>query len=87
MIDTLRTFMLFFALQFVSYLNLTINIRAIAHEEYAVAVVTDSIAPLIAWTMIRHIGAERHTRVGMAAVAAGGGIATVVGIWLTQRMG
>ena len=69
--------MLFFALQFVSYLNITINIRAIAHQEYAVAVVTDSIAPLIAWTMIKHIGAERHSGVGMAAVATGGGLATV----------
>ncbi len=87
MLDNLRTFMLFFALQFLSYLNITINIRAIAHQEYAVAVVTDSIAPLIAWTMIKHIGAERHSGVGMAAVATGGGLATVVGMWLTQRMG
>jgi hypothetical protein len=79
-----REFGLFFILQFISYLNLVINFRAISTKQTSIAIVTDGLAGLIAWTMVRRIGhAKGH--VGLVGVILGGMAATWLGIWLTQH--
>ena len=79
----MREFFTFFALQFVQYLNLTIDYRAIAHRQYAVAIATNVLAPILAWTMVRHVGRAKNEYAGMAAVALGGALSAALGIWLT----
>lgn len=77
-------FATFFGLQFVSYLNITVDMRAVNHEQYAVAALTNVVAPLIAWVMVKRIGAASHNWVGMVAVSLGGVTSTWAGMWLTR---
>jgi len=76
-------FLLFFLLQFVSYVNLTIDIRAVNHEQYLVAGLTNIAAPLIAWVMIKKVS-KATSYWGLLAVALGGATATWTGMWLTR---
>ncbi len=82
----MKEFCMFAALQFVSYLNLTINFRAIAHEQYAFAVVTDGLACWLSYTVVRRIAGDK-SRWGLAGLMLGGSIAALVGIWLTRSWG
>lgn len=83
-----RDFFLFFTLQFVSYLNITIDYRAVAYKQYAVVAVCNVIAPLIAWVMVKKIGEKKNGHwAGMLAVALGGASASLLGIWLTNTWG
>lgn len=79
-----KTFAMFFALQFVSYFNITVDMRAVNHDQYAVAAATNVVAPLIAWVMVKKIGEQKRSLVGMVAVALGGVTSTWAGMWLTR---
>lgn len=80
----MREFLLFFTLQFASYLNITVDMRAVAHQQYAIAMLTNACAPMIAWIMVRHIGKAKHPIVGLVAVGLGGSLAALAGMWLTR---
>lgn len=81
-----RSFCIYFLLQFVSYLNITIDYRAVAHREYAIAACTNMVAPVIAWVMVSRISHDKG-KAGMVAVALGGAASTLLGIWLTRTWG
>jgi hypothetical protein len=81
----LATFGLFAGLQFVSYLNLTINFRAIAHKRYLYACMSDGIACLLSWTIVRQISHAENTWEGMVGLMCGGMLAAGVGIWITRH--
>jgi hypothetical protein len=83
----MRTFALFFALQFVSYMNLTLSIRAMAHAQYEVLEVTSTLAPLLAWIMIEHVSHDHAGWTGRVGVILGGVSATLLGVWLSQHFG
>lgn len=85
MIDA-RAFLTFAVLQFLSYLNLTINYRAIAHEQYAFAMVSDGIACLFSYTIVKRIQ-RNESRAGVVGMTLGGMCAAVVGMWLTRTWG
>lgn len=72
------------ALQFVSYINLCINMRAIAHEQYLVAGTTASLAALLAYTIVRIVSHEEKGHVALFGMIVGGFAADIVGIWLTR---
>lgn len=80
----MRDFLSFMFLQFVSYLNLTINIRAISTESYVGAIVTDGIACVVSWTIVKRIG-KANTSIGVVGAAIGGMAASALGIWLTRH--
>jgi hypothetical protein len=82
----LKEFFSFMALQFISYLNLTINFRAIAHEQYLAAVVSDGIACVLAYTIVKRIHGDK-SKWGLVGMTIGGMGAAVVGIWLTKSWG
>lgn len=82
----MRNVALLGALQFLSYLNLTINYRAIAHEQYLAACVSDGIACLLGYTVVKRI-AEDKSRYGVVGMVVGGMCAAVVGIWVTRAWG
>jgi hypothetical protein len=72
--------------QFISYLNLTFNFRAIAHEQYAVIAATDAAAVVISYYIIRKVSkAEGHW--GLAGQTIGGSLAGLLGVWLTRTWG
>lgn len=72
-----------FVIQFVSYLNLTINFRAIAHEQYVVAFFTALFAGLLAYAIVRMISHDDRHRI-LPGLVIGGAFADVIGIWLTR---
>lgn len=72
--------------QFISYVNLTINFRAIAHAQYAAAGLSAGTAAFLAYLMVRRVShAESHW--GLLGMVVGGAIADMVGIWLTRSWG
>ena len=82
----MKDFALFAALQFLNFLVLVINIRAISHEQIAAAIVTDGLACVLGWTLIKRVSQASSwpARVGYVA---GGMSASWVGIWLTRTWG
>jgi dolichol kinase len=72
--------------QFISYTNLVINIRSIAHENYLWAIVTDGLASLIGYFIVKRV-AENKSKWMPVGMCLGGMLASVVGIWLTRHWG
>jgi hypothetical protein len=82
----MREFLLMMLVQFVSYTNLTINFRAIAHEQYLMAGGTASLAAILSYTIVRRI-VKDDTRFGIAGLVVGAFAADIVGIYLTRYWG
>ena len=82
----MRDFAAFAGLQFISYLNLTINFRAIAHEQYLIAMLTDGIACILSYAIVKRISGDK-TRWGIVGMTVGGMGAALAGIWLTRGWG
>ena len=82
----MRDFILMMLVQFVSYLNLTFNFRAIAHEQYAWVCFTDGLAVVIGYFIIRRV-AKAESNWGLMGMTIGGSAAGVAGIWLTRSWG
>jgi hypothetical protein len=79
-----RNFWIMMGVQFVSYCNLTINYRAIAHEQYVAALFTDGAASAISYFIVRKIN-RTDSKWAMWGMIIGGGVASTVGIWLTRQ--
>lgn len=82
-IERVKNFVIFFALQFVSYFNITVDMRAVNHDQYGIAAITNIVAPIIGWVMIKRVG-EAKDKWGMVAVALGGVTSTWAGMYLTR---
>lgn len=83
-----RTFLLMAGMQFVSYVNLTVNYRAIAHKQIPVAMCTDALAGLISFWFVRKIARDdSHPTAALLGVMLGGSLAAGIGIWLTSSWG
>jgi hypothetical protein len=74
------------AIQFISYFNLTLNFRAIAHEQIMFAVVTDTMAVVLSYTIIKRV-AKDDTWSTLLGMMLGGGAAAAAGIYLTRHWG
>lgn len=72
------------ALQFFSYLVLTVNFRAISHEQYAAAGITAAVAAFNSYVIVRRIVKDEQGW-GLAGLVTGGSIADMVGIYLTRH--
>ena len=83
----MSTFLFFFAVQFVNYFINTLDVRALAHQQYLMAAIVNALLPVIAWVMVKKIGECRDERIGIAAVAIGGSLAAVAGMWVTRAWG
>lgn len=75
-----------FGIQFLSYFNITLNLRGVAHEQYLWIMLTDALQVCISYTIIKHVaGAKgRWTLIGMSI---GGALAGVAGTWVTRSWG
>lgn len=81
----MKNFTIGFVVQFVSYLNLTLNYRAIAESRAAYAMATDALAVLLAYIIIRKVSRDEHSYWTLAGMVAGGSLAAWVGISLTEH--
>lgn len=85
-----RIFFVMMAVQFVSYLNLTVNFRAIAHNQVPVAIVTDACAVVISIFVVQRLAnPERPVRWGWqeSGMVVGGSCAAWAGMTLTRAWG
>jgi 5-hydroxyisourate hydrolase-like protein (transthyretin family) len=82
-----RRFLTGAGLQLASYVNLTINFRAIAHAQYAYAGVTAATASFLAWVIVKVITDEDDKKKSvplLLGMMVGGGCADMLGIYLTR---
>ena len=73
--------------QFISYLNLTINYRAIAKDMPLMAMVTDGLAVVISILIVQRIAnPEKPVRWGWQenGMVVGGSLAALAGLYLTR---
>lgn len=79
----MNTFLLMAGVQFLSYLNLTINFRAIAAGNTLASMLTDAVASAVSYFIIRKVS---KTEDGWALVGmiVGGSLASALGIFLTK---
>lgn len=71
------------AAQFLSYVVLTMNFRAIANGMYAEAGLTAGTASIIGYLIVRRVAtADNHW--GLLGMVIGGSVADMTGIWLTR---
>ena len=82
-VSSLRDFLIGLAVQFTSYIVLTINFRAIASERYLIAGGTAALAAILAYTIVRRI-VKDETRATLAGMITGGSLGDMAGIWLTR---
>lgn len=80
----LRPFVTMFALQFCSYLVLTINFRAIAHGQYLMAGGSAAVAAVNSYIIVRRI-VKNEEGWGLAGLILGGALADMSGIYLTRH--
>jgi acetyl esterase/lipase len=72
--------------QFLSYVNLVVNYRAVAHEQYVAAMLTDALAVWFAYTIIKRVQ-HSDSRLTLVGMIVGGSLAAWVGIYLTRTWG
>lgn len=77
------SFLLAFAVQFVSYVVLTVNIRAIASERYLLAGLTAIAASVLFYAIVQRVTKD-ETHATLAGLIVGGGLGDVIGIYLTR---
>jgi hypothetical protein len=80
----LRVFTLMALVQFISYTNLTVNIRAIAAGNIPLAMVTDCLAAGIGYLIVRRIAKDDDSLATLFGLMLGGSLAALVGITFTR---
>jgi hypothetical protein len=80
----LRSVAFAFGLQYVAYLNIAINMRALAHGQYLAAGTTAALAALLAYSIVKVVQHEERGHMALFGMMLGGFCADVSGIWLTQ---
>lgn len=80
----MRSFAIAAAIQFIAYLNLTINFRAIAHKRIGFACLTDVAATAISYFIIKQV-AQSDGYAVLFGMMLGGGCAAYIGIRITEK--
>ena len=80
----MRNFVIGFGIQFLSYLVLTVNFRAIAESQRGFAMVTDALAVVLSYSIIRRV-VKDDSWWTLAGMVTGGSLAAWVGITLTEH--
>ena len=80
----MRTFGLFFLLQFLLYLLLTLNFRAIAQARYGWTILTDMLISAAQFWIIRKVGTSAESVVAWSGFVCGGAAGSALGIYLSK---
>lgn len=74
--------------QFISYFNLVINYRAVAHGQIVAAMITDGLAVVITIFIVKRLsGAKTPWTTEQTGMVIGGSLAAWAGITLTRAWG
>jgi hypothetical protein len=79
------SFATFFAIQFVQYLIVTVNMRAVSAGKYRWTAITDFAIAGLGFVLIQRV-AETHSAGAWLGYALGGVAGSQVGIWLSKRL-
>lgn len=82
----MRNFCAAAAVQWTSYVVLTINFRAIAHEQYIAAGVTAMLAAFLSYTIVKRV-IKDESHATLAGMMIGGTLGDLTGIYLTRAWG
>jgi hypothetical protein len=82
----MKTFGLFFALQFLLYLLVTVNFRAIAQARYAWTILTDTLISAAQFWIIRKVGGSAESLVALSGFICGGAGGSSAGIYLSKKV-
>lgn len=78
-------FSLFFLVQFVQYLVITVNMRAVAAGKYTWTAISDTLIAGLGFFLIQHV-ASTHSNFAWVGYVIGGLIGSQVGIWLSKHL-
>ena len=82
----MKTFGLFFALQFLLYLLITVNFRAIAQGRYGWTVFTDMLISAAQFWIIRKVGSSADSVIAWIGFVCGGAGGSSTGIYLSKKV-
>lgn len=82
----MRTFVVFFALQFTLYLLVTLNIRAIAQARSVWTILTGTLISAAQFWIIRKVGTSADNSIAWLGFVVGGAVGSFLGIWLSKRL-
>lgn len=82
----MHNFFLSAIVQFISYIVLTINFRAIANTQYLFAASTAMLAAFLSYTIVRRV-IKDETWSTVCGMMVGGACGDVCGIYLTRHWG
>jgi len=80
----MKTFFLFFVLQFILYLLVTVNFRAIAQARYGWTILTDTLISAAQFWIIRKVGGSAESLIALGGFVCGGAIGSSAGIYLSK---
>jgi hypothetical protein len=81
-----KTFILFFALQFMLYFLMTLNFRAIAQARYFWAILTDMLISAAQFWIIRKVGASAESAIAWSGFVCGGAVGSGLGIYFSKKV-
>lgn len=82
----MKTFTLFFALQFFLFLLMTINYRAVAQARYGWTIATDMLISAAQFWIIRKVGGSAEDVVAWSGFVCGGAAGSATGIYLSKKV-
>ena len=83
--EAVKTFLFFFAVQFLNYAMLCWNYRAVAQARYGNVFASDLMCAAISFTLIKRV-AKTDSRAAMAGYILGGAVGSVVSVFVTRRI-
>jgi len=81
----MKTFSLFFFLQFLMFVLVTVNYRAIAQARYGWTVVTDVLISAAQFWIIRKVGNSAEDFLAWSGFVCGGAAGSSLGIYLSKK--
>src|SRR5881392_236250 len=81
-----RTAALLGAMQFVNYLVIAVNMRAVAHMQYGWIAASDAAICLLNFTIIKRVAAAESRRERVLYIV-GGTLGALAGVWLSRAWG
>ena len=82
----MKTFSLFFGLQFLLYFLVTVNFRAIAQARYGWTILTDASISAAQFWIIRKVGGSAESLVALGGFVCGGAAGSSAGIYLSEKI-
>jgi len=82
----MKTFGLFFGLQFLFYFLVTLNFRAIAQARYGWTILTDALISAAQFWIISKVGRSADSLVALCGFICGGAGGSSLGIYLSKKV-